>query len=85
MLFRSCPSYEQVKQPSMAGFDVSKYDGLWYEHAFHDWTQFAEVYDTTFDIELSKDGSRWLDDFGVRGPSPAAAPASSISTDCSSR
>ena len=53
-----------------------RYDGRWYEHAFHDWTQFEEVYDTTFDIELSKDGKRWLDDFGVRGPSPAAAPTS---------
>jgi len=36
-----------------------------YEHAFHDWTQFSEVYDTTFDIQLSADGTRWLDDFGV--------------------
>eukprot|EP00962_Isochrysis_galbana_P046826 scaffold18947_cov101-Isochrysis_galbana.AAC.1 len=28
--------------------------------------QFSEVYDTTFDIQLSGDGTRWLDDFGVR-------------------
>eukprot|EP00965_Chrysotila_dentata_P255322 6212179-Pleurochrysis_carterae.AAC.1 len=28
--------------------------------------QFSEVYDTTFDIELSSDKLRWLDDFGVK-------------------
>ena len=60
----------------MDGFDVSKYSGVWYEHAFHDWTQFGEVYDTALAIELSKDGGRWLDDFSLRGPAPAAAPAS---------
>jgi len=73
---KGCPAYEEVRQPSMDGFDITKYDGRWYEHAFHDWTQFSEVYDTTFDIELSDDGTRWLDDFGVRGPSPKAAPVS---------
>ncbi|KAL1522140.1 hypothetical protein AB1Y20_021780, partial [Prymnesium parvum] len=73
---RGCPTYEQVRQPSMRGFDVSKYTGRWYEHAFHDYTQFADVYDTTLDIELSADGQRWLDDFAIKGPSPAAAPRS---------
>jgi len=73
---RGCPTYEQVRQPSMDGFDVSRYTGRWYEHAFHDYTQFSDVYDTTLDIELSKDGKRWLDDFALKGPSPAAAPRS---------
>ena len=73
---KGCPTYEQVRQPSMDGFDVTKYTGRWYEHAFHDWTQFKEVYDTTFDIELSRDGVRWLDDFGIRGPSPESEPVS---------
>lgn len=73
---RGCPTYEQVRQRSMDGFDVAKYQGRWYEHEFHDWTQFKEVYDTSFDIELSRDGTRWLDDFGIRGPSPTAAPIS---------
>jgi hypothetical protein len=27
----------------MAGFEVAKYQGRWYENAFHDWTQFTEV------------------------------------------
>jgi hypothetical protein len=71
-----CPTYAEVRQKSMDGFDVAKYTGRWYEHAFHDYTQFADVYDTTLDIELSKDGSRWLDDFALRGPSPTAAPVS---------
>jgi hypothetical protein len=49
---RGCPAYEEVRQPSMDGFDVKKYQGLWYEHKFHDWTQFKEVYDTTLDIKV---------------------------------
>ena len=49
---RGCPTYEQVRQPSMDGFDVTKYQGKWYEHKFHDWTQFKEVYDTTLDIQV---------------------------------
>ena len=73
---RGCPTYEQVKQPSMANFDPVKYQGRWYEQAFHDWTQFGDVYDTTLDVELSKDGKRWLDDFALRGPAPLAAPLS---------
>lgn len=73
---KGCPAYEDVRQPSMAGFDVSKYQGRWYELAFHDWTQFDEVYATTLDIELDPTGTRWVDDFGVRGPSPDAAPHS---------
>ena len=47
-----------------------------YEHAYHDWTQFAEVYDTTLDIDLAPDGRTWVDDFAVKGPSPAKAPRS---------
>ena len=30
---KGCPSYAQVRQPSMDGFDVTKYTGRWYEHA----------------------------------------------------
>ena len=100
-----CPTYEEVRQPTMAGFDRSKYTGRWYEHAFHDWTQFSDTYDVTLDIELSTDKVRrplghagstvaaarrclmsqfpsfsvqakWLDDFGLRGPAPLAAPRS---------
>ena len=39
-----CPTYEQVRQPSMDAFDLKKYGGLWYEVAFHDYTQFKEVW-----------------------------------------
>ena len=73
---RGCPTYEDVRQPSMTSFDPEKYQGRWYEQAFHDWTQFGDVYDTTLDVELSKDGARWLDDFALRGPAPKAAPLS---------
>ena len=49
---RGCPSYDEVRQGSMDNFDINKYEGLWYEIKFHDWTQFKEVYDTTLDIKV---------------------------------
>lgn len=50
---KGCPAYEEVRQSSMNNFDLQKYQGKWYEHKFHDWTQFKEVYDTTLDIKVS--------------------------------
>ncbi|KAL7517875.1 hypothetical protein ACHAWX_002753 [Stephanocyclus meneghinianus] len=70
---KGCPTYEQVRQPSMDGFDLEKYQGKWYEQKFHDWTQFKEVYDTTLDIKLTSDKKGWVDDFGVKGPAPESA------------
>ena len=37
---KGCPAYEEVRQPSMDNFDITKYEGKWYEQKFHDWTQF---------------------------------------------
>lgn len=37
------PSYEMVRQPTLDGFDLTKYQGRWYEVAFHDYTQYSEV------------------------------------------
>lgn len=54
-IVKGCPAYEDVRQPSMDGFDLEKYQGKWYEQKFHDWTQFKEVYDTTLDIKLTSD------------------------------
>jgi hypothetical protein len=51
-IVRGCPTYEEVRQPSMDNFNLEKYQGLWYEHKFHDWTQFKEVYDTTLGIKV---------------------------------
>lgn len=73
---KGCPTYEEVRQPSMASFDVDKYSGVWYENAFHDWTQFTEVYDTTLSIELAEGKGKWLDDFGLKGPAPLSNPKS---------
>lgn len=70
---KGCPSYDDVRQPSMNNFDLEKYQGLWYEHKFHDWTQFKEVYDTTLNIKLTDGGTGWVDDFAVKGPAPKAA------------
>ncbi|GMH48446.1 hypothetical protein TrVE_jg5722 [Triparma verrucosa] len=73
---RGCPAYEDVRLKSMDNFDLNKYEGLWYEHKFHDYTQFKEVYDTTLDIKLTEGGEGWKDDFGIRGPSPKSSPRS---------
>jgi len=70
---KGCPTYNEVRQPSMDGFDLEKYQGKWYEQKFHDWTQFKEVYDTTLDIKLTSDKKGWIDDFGVKGPAPDSA------------
>lgn len=75
-IVKGCPAYEEVRQPSMDDFDIKKYQGLWYEQKFHDWTQFKEVYDTTLDIKLTADGKGWIDDFAVKGPAPDSAPLS---------
>ena len=75
-IVKGCPAYPEVRQPSMDNFNLEKYQGKWYEHKFHDWTQFKEVYDTTLDIRLTPDGKGWIDDFAVKGPAPKAAPLS---------
>jgi hypothetical protein len=75
-VIKGCPTYEKVRLSSMDNFDLQKFQGLWYEQKFHDWTQFKEVYDTTLDIKLTADGEGWIDDFGVKGPAEAAAPLS---------
>jgi hypothetical protein len=59
-MVKGCPAYEDVRQPSMDNFDLTKYQGKWYEHKFHDWTQFKEVYDTTLGIQV-----RRLDNLGL--------------------
>jgi len=41
---RGCPAYDEVRRPSMNGFDLEKYQGKWYEQKFHDWTQFKVRY-----------------------------------------
>lgn len=51
-IVKGCPAYNEVRQPSMNDFDLQKYQGLWYEQKFHDWTQFKEVYDTTLGIKV---------------------------------
>eukprot|EP00536_Pseudo-nitzschia_multiseries_P011453 jgi/Psemu1/297863/fgenesh1_pm.391_\ len=75
-IVKGCPIYDEVRQPSMDDFDLEKYQGLWYEHKFHDWTQFKEVYDTTLGIKLTDGGKGWIDDFAVKGPAPDSAPLS---------
>jgi len=75
-IVKGCPAYDDVRQPSMDDFNLEKYQGLWYEQKFHDWTQFKEVYDTTLNIKLTDGGQGWVDDFAVKGPAPDSAPLS---------
>ncbi|KAG5186675.1 hypothetical protein JKP88DRAFT_207382 [Tribonema minus] len=45
-----CPKYDEVKGPSVAAFDMDKYMGVWYELAYHDWTQYSICGCTRFNM-----------------------------------
>eukprot|EP00612_Vaucheria_litorea_P005914 CAMPEP_0171460566 /NCGR_PEP_ID=MMETSP0945-20130129/5382_1 /TAXON_ID=109269 /ORGANISM="Vaucheria litorea, Strain CCMP2940" /LENGTH=250 /DNA_ID=CAMNT_0011986777 /DNA_START=284 /DNA_END=1033 /DNA_ORIENTATION=+ len=45
-----CPSYDQIKGPSVLNFDIDKYMGIWYEMAYHDWTQYSICGCTRFNM-----------------------------------
>lgn len=45
-----CPTYEDVRSPTLRPFDVDKYVGIWYELAFHDITQFNGCGCTRFNM-----------------------------------
>ena len=47
---KGCPTYQQVKQPSMADFDVKKYTGRWY---VHDHGQLPVTASATYGYSLS--------------------------------
>ncbi|CAM9608471.1 unnamed protein product [Phaeothamnion confervicola] len=47
-----CPTYEQVKSATVDGFDVNRYMGVWYELAYHDWTQVSICGCTRFNMTL---------------------------------
>lgn len=69
------PSYEMVRQPTLDGFDLTKYQGRWYEVAFHDYTQYSEVSwpifppwphgEPTYLRQLLPDFKRLIFDIGV--------------------
>ena len=65
-IVKGCPAYDEVRQPSMNDFNLEKYQGLWYEQKFHDWTQFKEVYDTTLDIKVRIVRNRAVVSIGTR-------------------
>jgi hypothetical protein len=89
---KGCPTYEQVQSERMkhmpTTFDLNMYQGKWYWHKVHDWTQFKELYDTTLDIELLWEDEEMLDDpirrrptgyinkLSLKGPSPVTSPYS---------
>ena len=80
-IVKGCPAYSEVRSNSMDNFNLAKYSGKWYEHEFHDYTQFKEVYDTSLGIKLTNtdtntDTTGWVDDFALRGPSPRSNPRS---------
>jgi hypothetical protein len=47
-----CPSYEELKSPTLPPFEVDKYMGIWYELAFHDITQANMCGCTQFNMTL---------------------------------
>ena len=71
---KGCPSPESVQSTSVRNFDYSKYQGRWYWHKVHDWTQFDEMYDTSLDIRLTDNG--YINTLFLKGPSPVTIPLS---------
>ena len=39
---KGCTAYNEVRQLSMDGFGLEKYQGKWYEQKFHNWTQLKD-------------------------------------------
>ncbi|CAN0073338.1 unnamed protein product [Pylaiella littoralis] len=61
-----CPAYKAVE-----GFDVDKYMGIWYELAYHDWTQIKICGCTRFNMTRTDD--RIKDAFTTKCPYEADA------------
>lgn len=63
-----CPTYEEIRSPTLRPFDVDKYVGIWYELAFHDITQFNGCGCTRFN--MTRHGTVIEDMFTVSCPWP---------------
>jgi hypothetical protein len=73
-LVKGCPAPAEVQL--ITDFDIQKYQGKWYWHKVHDWTQFKQVYSTTLDIQLTPDKKGYINSLGIKGPSPNSSPLS---------
>jgi hypothetical protein len=75
-IVQGCPAPEAVQSTDIRrqSFDYLKYQGRWYWHKVHDWTQFHQMYDTTLDIQLTPTG--YINTLTVKGPSPTSSPLS---------
>ncbi|CAB9515843.1 expressed unknown protein [Seminavis robusta] len=77
---QGCPSPELVQAlRTSQQFDYQKYQGRWYWHKVHDWTQFHQMYDTTLDIQLTTDDTTsmvtgYINTLTIKGPSPENSP-----------
>lgn len=57
-LFRCDISYSHCNVPNQTFVPANDVLHRRYEHKFHDWTQFKEVYDTTLDIKVGSDNNK---------------------------
>jgi hypothetical protein len=73
-LVKGCPAPAEVQL--ITDFDLQKYQGRWYWHKVHDWTQFKQMYDTTLDVQLTPDKKGYVNSLGIKGPSPNSSPLS---------
>ena len=62
----TCPKYEEVKSSTVNDFDVDKYMGIWYEQAYHDWTQIEICGCTRFN--MTRRGNEIEDKFTTKCP-----------------
>jgi hypothetical protein len=81
-VLKGCPvTPESVQSASVQrqDFEYQKYQGRWYWHKVHDWTQFHQMYDTTLDIQLTPDNDDeggYINTLTLKGPSPSSSPLS---------
>lgn len=74
-IVKGCPAPEAVQSASIRqNFDYQKYQGRWYWHKVHDWTQFDQMYDTVLDIQLTPTG--YINALAIKGPSRSSSPLS---------
>ncbi|CAM9318141.1 unnamed protein product [Chrysoparadoxa australica] len=65
-----CPRYEDVRSDSVLDFDLRKYMGVWYQVAYHDWTQ-VEICGCTR-LNMTEMGTHIEDIFTTKCPANSA-------------
>lgn len=63
-----CPTPATTQSAKVEAFDVHRYEGVWYEIAYHDATQVSVCACTRLDWRLNADGNTFKDRFTTKCP-----------------